>query len=548
MLGRRRLTAPRLLAAILFVLPSALAAQQRASDHGAIVIILGQEASTPVPTLLGTKANIDVSDLLFLRLARPGRGLVTTDEKSFEPQLAQRWSRRDSLTIVFELDPRAKWHDGVPVSARDVVFSFARMRDSTVDPERALLLRHLATVTAESDRRVVLRFRRAYPDQFYDATWHVQLLPAHLVDTIPPERFAASGFVRAPVGSGPFRWVRRDPGRQLELAANPGFFLGAPKLDRVIFLLVRDPEAALNLLLDGSADAYEAVPPGSGPPRLTANPALRVLTAPSFGVVYLLFNQRAHGDRSRPHPILGDAGVRRALSRAIDRTTLLRSAYGAYGLGTSAPVAQAHWTHRFVPKGPSYDPGAARAELRRLGWSDHNGDGVLDKNGVPLALRLNVPTSSAPRMAMATQVQEQLRRIGVRIEQVRLEFPVWFERRKRGEFDVDFAAVTMDPAPSGIVQSWTCAGRAGSNFAQYCDPAVDAFLEKAINDPKGGEREWRAAYAALQNDAPAAFIASPPTLFALHRRYRNVHLRPESLYSDLWLWSVDPARRIARDR
>ena len=546
--GRRRLTAARLLAAILVVLPSALAARQRAPDHGTIVIILGQEPTTPVPTLLGAKANIDVSDLLFLRLARPGRKLVTTDEKSFEPQLAQRWSRRDSLTIVFELDPRAKWHDGVPVTARDVVFSFARMRDSTVDPQRALLLRHLATVTAEGDRRVVLRFRRSYPDQFYDATWHVQMLPAHLVDTIPPERFAASGFVREPVGNGPFRWARRDPGQKLELVANPGFFLGAPKLDRVVFLLVRDTEAALNLLLDGSADAYEAVPPGSGPPRLAANPSLRVLTAPSFNVVYLLFNQRAHSDRSRPHPILADAGVRRALSMAIDRETLLKSAYGAYGFAAHAPVAQGHWTYRLVPKGPGYDPRGASGLLRRLGWSDHDGDGILDKAGVPLSLRLNLPTTSAPRVTMATQIQEQLRRIGVRLELVRLDFPVWFQRRQRGEFDVDFASANMDPVPSGITQSWSCAGRAGSNYAQYCDPAMDALLEKAINDPRGGERDWRAAYAALQADVPAAFIASPPTLFALHRRYRNVHLRPESLYSDLWLWSVDPARRLARDR
>jgi peptide/nickel transport system substrate-binding protein len=545
------LTAPRLSAfalAVALLSPSLAAAQQRASDHGAIVIILGQEPTTPVPTLLGAKANLDVSDLLFLRLARPGRAMITSNEKSFEPQLARSWSRRDSLTIVFELDPRAKWHDGVPVTARDVLFSFARMRDSMVDPQRALLLRHLETVTAESDRRVVLRFRRAYPDQFYDATFHVQLLPAHLVDTIPPARFATSAFVREPVGNGPYRWVRRDAGQKLELAGNPSFFLGAPKVDRVIFLLVRDTEAALNLLLDGSADAYEAVPPGTGPPRLAANPSLTILTAPSFSVVYLLFNQRAHGDRTRPHPILADVAVRRALSMAIDRATLMRSAYGAYGLGTSAPVAQAHWTHRLVPKGLSYDPGAARAQLQRLGWSDHDGDGVLDKNGTPLALRLNVPTSSAPRLAMATQVQEQLRRIGVRIELIRLEFPVWFERRQRGEFDVDFAAATMDPAPSGIVQSWTCAGRSGSNYAQYCDPAVDTYLEKAIYDPRGGERDWRAAYALLQNDAPAAFIASPPTLFALQRRYRGVTLRPESLYGDLWRWSVDPGRRLPRDR
>ena len=540
------LIAPRLVAAGLQLLPTALPARQRPADHGSIVIIVGQEPATPVPTLLGAKADNDVADLLFLRLARPGRALNTADEKSFEPELARSWSRRDSLTIVFELDPRAKWQDGAPVTTRDVLFSFGRMRDSTVDPQRALLLRNLATITAEGDRRVVFRFRRAYAEQFYDATFHVQLLPAHLVDTIPKERFASSSFVREPVGSGPYRFVRREPGRQLELAGNPGFFLGAPKVDRVIFLVVRDPEAALNLLLDGSADAYESVPPGTGPQRLAANPALRLLTAPSFNVLYLLFNERAYGDRSQPHPLLADAAMRRALSMALDRSTLLRSVYGEYGVGINAPVAQAHWTQRLVPRGIGYDAAAARAQLQKLGWSDRDGDGILDKNGAPLTLRLNFLTTSVTRSAMAPQIQEQFRKAGVRLELVRLDGPVWAQRRAKGEFDLDFSAAVMDPSPTGIVQSWTCAGRGGSNYGQYCNPAVDAQLERAFS--RAGDGDWRTAYATLQNDAPAIFLASPPTLFALHRRYRDVVLRPESLYGDIWRWSVNPGQRIARDR
>ncbi len=537
-----------LVVALLLLAPVSATARQRPPDHGSIVIILGTEPSTPIPTLLGSSGNDAVSDLLFLRLARPGRGRGTADEKTFEPQLARSWTRRDSLTLAFDLDPRARWHDGVPVTARDVVFSFQRMRDTLVDPQRALLLRYLTTVTAENDHRVVMRFRRVYPEQFYDATFQVQLLPAHLVDTIPPARFAGSAFVQHPVGNGPYRWVRREPGRQLELAADSGFFLGAPKLDRVVFLLVRDPEAALNLLLDGTADVYEGLAPVSGPLRLAATPAMRILAAPSFGVSYVLFNQRAYGDRSRPHPILADPELRRALAMAIDRETLLRSTYGAFGRPAEAPVAQAHWTRGMVPKGPSYDPAGARALLARRGWIDRDGDGVLDKEGVPLALRLNVPTSSAPRITMAPQIQEQLRRIGVRLEIVRLDFPVWRERRIKGEFDLDLAAATMDPSPSGIVQSWTCAGRSGSNVAQYCDPAVDSLLDRAMFPSRPGETEWRAAYAALQRDVPAIFIASPAVPFAIHTRFRNVTLRPESLYADLWLWSVDPGRRIARDR
>jgi len=538
----------RLLIPALLLTAAPAAALQRSNDHGSAVIIIGQEPATPIPTLLNGSGNIAVSDLLFLRLARPGVGLSTTDERAFEPQLARSWSRRDSLTIVFELDPRARWHDGVAVTAKDVLFSFARMRDSTVDAQRALLLRHLASVTAEGDQRVVMRFRRAYPEQFYDASYHIQLLPAHLVDSIPPgPRFANSDFVKRPVGNGPYRWVRRDPGRQLELAANPAFFLGAPKLDRLVFLAVRDAEAQINLLLDGTADIFEAVPPVSGPVRLAANPAVKLLNIPSLTVLYLLFNQRAPGDRTRAHPILGDVEVRRAIALAIDRLNLARSTYGRFALPANAPVAQAHWTQGVVPKGTAYDPGAARALLASRGWVDRNGDGILEKDGVPLTLRLSIPVTSATRAIMAPQVQEQLRRVGIRVEIDRLDFPVFFERRTNGEFDLDLSAANMDPSPSGIVQSWSCAGRGGSNVGWYCDPGLDSLVDRAISTTGSGGREWHAAYARLQGDVPAVFLASPAWSVAVHSRFRNVSFRPESPYGDLWRWSVDPGRRIARD-
>ncbi|MGH7562362.1 MAG: ABC transporter substrate-binding protein [Gemmatimonadales bacterium] len=522
------------------------ATQRPPSDQGTAVIVLGQEPATPVPTLLGAKANSDVSELLFLRLARPERSATLADEGSYRPELARRWRRRDSLTIEFELDPRARWHDGTPVTARDVVWSFARMRDSTVDPQRAVLLRHLETVAAEGSR-VVFRFRRAYAEQLYDAVWHVQPLPAHLVDSIPPARFAGSAFVQRPVGNGPYRWVRREPGRQLELGAVPDFFLGAPRLTRVVFVLARDPEAQLNLLLDGTADMLESLSPVSAPPRLAAGRDIRIVPVPSFSVGFLLFNQRAHGDRSRPHPILSDVAVRRAIAMALDRPTLARSAFASYAAIPDAPVAQAHWTARIVPSGMRHDPGRARALLRSRGWIDADGDGVLEKDGVPLSLRLNLPTTSASRVTIAPQIQEQLRQVGIRLELVRLDGPVWFERRTRGEFDIDFSSASMDPSPSGIVQSWTCAGRRGSNVGQYCNPAVDSLIERAVGAPVADSRLWREAYTRLQADAPAVFLFSPATPIAVHARFRNVTIRPESFYGDLWRWSVDPGRRLPRD-
>lgn len=179
---------------------------------GTAVIIVGAEPTAPVPGIGEGKANVDVADMLFLRLARMGPDLITSGDRGFVPELARSWTRRDSLTLAFELDPRAVWHDGRPVVSRDVLFAFKRARDPAIDPSHALLLRSVESVTAEGDRTVVIRFSRVYGEQFYDAIWHVQPLPAHLLDTIPNERLAASAFAQHPIGNGAYRFVRRDPG------------------------------------------------------------------------------------------------------------------------------------------------------------------------------------------------------------------------------------------------------------------------------------------------------------------------------------------------
>ena len=124
---------------------------QRQNDHGTMVIVFGQEATLPIPTLARGKANQDVADLLFLRLMRVGPELVTAGDRGFVPELARSFIRRDSLTLAFELDPRARWHDGRPVTANDVVF--ARRADPAIDLSHALLLRNLASVTAEGSQR-----------------------------------------------------------------------------------------------------------------------------------------------------------------------------------------------------------------------------------------------------------------------------------------------------------------------------------------------------------------------------------------------------------
>ena len=255
-------------------------------DPASIVIVTGQEATAPVPTLIenrqNTLANQDVADQLFLRLADVGPGMVTAGDQGFVPMLARSWTRRDSLTLVFDLDPRARWHDGAPVTSRDVLFTLRRARDSAVAPRLANVTRRIASVEAEGEHRVVFRFRKLYAEQLYDATFHTAIVPAHLLEQLPPTPEAWAEFATHPVGSGPYRWVRRQPGEFIELAANEDFFLGAPAIKRVIVRVAVNADARLNLLLAGEADATENIPPPiTNIDRVKESKHLRVVPVPS---------------------------------------------------------------------------------------------------------------------------------------------------------------------------------------------------------------------------------------------------------------------------
>ena len=514
---------------------------------GTAVIIVGAEASAPVPQIGGGKSNTDVADILFLRLARMGPDLVTSGDRGFVPELARRWTRRDSLTLAFELDPRARWHDGTPVTSRDVIFAFDRARDPAADAQKALLLRWVSSVTAEGAGTVVVRFSKVYGEQMYDAVWHVQPLPAHLLDSIPRDRLGASAYVQHPIGNGAYRFVRREAGQRLELAAVPDFFLGRPGIGRVIFLLVRDPDAQMNLMLDGTGDVYEGVSPPSNVVRIQAVKDLRIITVPTTNVGYLLFNQRAQGDRARPHPILSDVDVRRALVMALDRHELAQAAFGPYAAVPEGPVSQLHWIREVKPL-VRFDTAGARALLARKGWRDSDGDGVLDQRGRPLTLQLNFPGQSATRAMIAPMVQEQWRRIGVKVDLLRLDGPVWGERRDKGEFDVDFSSAVLDPSPAGLVQSWSCGGRNGSNVGQYCDPQVDSLMERAIRGGPDAGRNWHETMKLLVSDAPAAFLYAPSSAIAIHRRFDRVVIRPESFWASIWQWRLKPEQMLPRDR
>jgi peptide/nickel transport system substrate-binding protein len=528
-------------AALGFLLPRRADAQTSRRNATSLVIVTGGQVTLPIPTLMeGPEAsvgNLDISDQLFLRLAELGPKLVTSGESDFVPGLAKSWTRRDSITLAFDLDTRARWHDGAPVTAKDVLFTISRAKNPAVAPRLSELLRQIVSVTAEGKDRVVFRFARPYAEQLYDATFHVAPLPAHLLDSIAPSALALSSFAKHPIGSGPYRWVRNVPGQFVELAAVEHFFLGKPKIERLIFRTAADPTARLNLLLSGEADAIDIIPP---PPdnirRVSTDTALRMISVPSSTVGYLLFNQRDPKNRARPHPILADVRVRRAITLGLDRRQMVQAVFGPHAAVPYGPVSQMLWIRQGAPEPEGANPAEARRLLASTGWGDSDADGTLDRQGQPLRLLLTLPNTSGIRRQMALLVQEQLRRIGIQVEIQQLEFPIWQERRSAGDFDLDFSGVVQDASPSGLTQSWTCAS--ANNVGGYCDRAVDSLMSESIvghGDPAG---TWIETLRRIEEGAPAVFMYAPTFVYAVNRRFRAVTIRPHSAWITVRKWSV----------
>jgi peptide/nickel transport system substrate-binding protein len=540
---RRCFRAAVLFSVLLPPLAAASAAGQEATREETVVIAVGRDPGSPVPTLLlGNVTAREVSELLFLPLASLGPNTITIGDKDFLPGLARSWKRRDSLTLVFEIDPRARWHDGIPVTARDAALALNLARDPSVDPSRALLLRRLTSATAEDPQHLVVRFSEAYDEQFYDVIYHVSPLPAHLIDTVPRGALGRSAYAGAPVGNGPYRWVRRVPGQQIDLAANESFFRGTPGPRRVTFLIASDPEAQINLLLSGGADVLQALGPVSNVARVAADKRFTIYPVLTLTVGYLLFNQRDPADLARPHPILADREVRAAIALALDVPAMVQATFGQWATVPFGPVPRLSWIRDPAARPAMANRAGARALLRARGWVDSDGDGVLDRNGQPLALSLNYPAQSAPRGQLALLVQEQLRQVGIRIEINRLDGSVWQERRQQGNFDMDLSSATMDPSPSGLVQSWSCAGRGGSNVAYYCDPRVDSLLASAQRDRKHSLALFRQAVRTIVDDAPAVFLYSPTNPYSVSSRIRGIELNPIAPFSALWRWNPGPFR------
>jgi peptide/nickel transport system substrate-binding protein len=495
-----------------------------------VVIAATGEPSVLLPPLVYESVGRDISDLLFERLVSLKPGGVPIDTSAYRPGLAAAWSRVDSVTWRFRLRPGARWHDGHPVTASDVVFSFAAYADSTVDALARSYVAGRVTATAEDSATVLVRFKEPGPDQLYDVGYHVRIIPRHIWEPIPTSAWPADTSLAHLVGSGPFRLSGWTRGQFLTLVAD-STASKRPDIRRLIWRFAPDADAALNLVLSHEADLLEVIGTPDRVGRVASDSGFRTISSPAANYGFLAFR---YADKAgRPHPLLSQRTVRHALTEGLDRQGLAGALLGPGSRVPPGPMSQLLWIWSDSIRALPFDTAAARRLLEG------------ERAGREPKIDILVPVTSPARRMFAVAIQAAWRKIGVASTVTAVDFPVFQERLAQGRFDTYIGAYLDEPSPRGLADQWSRSGWGMLNYGRYANASFDSLLTAAgaESDVATAGRLWREAMDTLNADAAAIFLYAPVNVAAVNRRLGNVTIDPYSWLSTLPDWEVSGERQ-----
>lgn len=524
-----------------------------------LVIALDAEPRELLSPFASTTAERALLDMV-------GASLLATDFDcglTFRPRLAKSyaWSD-DGRTLSFELRDDVSWSDGERVDAHDVAAAFAIAADPAAASPHASAV---ATLAPGARPRVVDATHLVF--EFADRGDATAMLAR--VATLPPvPAHALAGLDAAslrahplntsrPLSSGPWALSAWTSGEELVLEPNAGWPGPRPQLARVTLRVLPDYAERVAQLERGAVDLVDDVDLADAD-RLAATPDIRTVRRPDRGQHDIFWNTvdpaaRAARDAVAsakgkavalgpppPHPLFGTASVRRALSAAIDVDAMLREVarsprsgevYGRASVGTVSPQLCGYHHDALLPI--PHDAAAARAALAKAGWADNNGDGVLERGGVPFRFTLSVTAGNDTRRRLAGLVQANLREVGVDTQLEFVEPSALTMRLQSGQFDAALSGWTTSPHLDA--SAW---GRDNPlNFTSYQDPRLDALIERgrAETDPARAQATWREFQSMVYANQPWTFLFWSDEIVAVSRRFENTTIdelgafrRPES--------------------
>ena len=373
-------------ALVVLLFASALLSCGRPTDPNTLVMIIESSPSNLDPRV-GTDGQSERIDSLIFD------SLVRKDEHfGIRPWLAERWEIPDPKTYIFHLRRGVRFHDGRPLTARDVKWTLDSIRNGTVLSLKSSAFKLVEGVDAPDDFTVVFHLKE--PDA--PLLWS---LTDGALGVVPYD--SDKNFNRNPIGSGPFRFIRFDPDSQVILSRNDDYWAEHAKIERVRFTIVPDSTTRALELRKGSADiAASNSLPLDMVNNLRRDPKLQVQQEPGTNLLYVAFNLR--------DPILKNVQVRQALAYAIDREPMLHYLFADAGRLADGVLPPEHWAYNGTVAHYPHDPEKANALLDAAGY-------VRGKDGVRFHLTMKTSTEETSRL-LAAVLQQQLRNVGIALD------------------------------------------------------------------------------------------------------------------------------------
>jgi len=423
-------------------------------------------------------------------------GLTTLDDKlDILPCLATAWKvSDDQLSWTFTLREGVRFHDGTPLTAPAYRDALQRML------KRGALMKNvpLASVEAPDDKTLVFKTTQPFAP-----------LPAYLArgeaGALAPSSFDQAGELIKPVGTGVFMVESWKLKEEIALAANKTHWGPVkPKLEKVVFKSVPDALTRLAMLRGGELDVAQIMPADAAK-TLAKTKDFTIHTMPIGRCRMMAFNLSREP--------FADIRVRKAVNLAVNRQELVDAILD--GIGEPARTLfppQVSWANAQL-KGFAFDPEGAKALLAQAGWKDANGDGILDKDGKPLRVKLLTYPERAELPPMAEVIQQQLKKVGIACDVVSMQISAAEQTRYAGDFDLYLVGrgLLFVPDPDdNLMLDYHSPNtfKNGLGAYHYKNPALDELLLKARTtfDQSARKKLYDEVQAILEADMPMAYL------------------------------------------
>ena len=510
------------------------AAAEAGSTGGEKVITMAQtgdwDTFMPMNT---TNAGADnVIELMFDRL------MVINTDGTFGPRLAESWETNEAQDkITYHLNENAKWQDGEPVTAEDVVYSAQVASSSEYSYLRRIRMQYFAgtdetgcetgtdsiEVAALDDHTVEFTLKAPMDPAIIYALVNRDffIMPKHLLDSISDADLVNDAFWQKPIGSGPCIFDSMESGVSIEFKANKDYYLGAPDFDRLVFKKVQSTNL-LSGLMSGDIDVLSAnsqIPLADWEAAKNTQ-GIVTKSVPTFAYQYMAMNT------ARDY-LTED--VRHAISLAINRQVIVDQLLQGEARIAIGPLAEDHpyFDEKLLPI--EYDPEKAKSMLEAAGWDSNR------------ELQVLVSTGNEVREKSAILIQQDLQKIGIKTKIQTLDFPTLLTNARNDDYDLCFIGSAGSVDPSESVPNVTAGYM--NNFAQLSDPTLGQIGESGAKEITFETRKkiYDQYQEELFKQMPMAFLYHTNDLFAYNEKLENVRegAIDYNINKNVWEWKVN---------